>query len=315
MKIAIKADKLTKTFDGRTAVDGVSFSIERGSIYGFLGPNGAGKSTMVKMLVTILTPTKGDATVLGYSIKNEADTVRLRIGVALQEAALDGQQTGYELLELQGRLYGLSKTQVTKRIDELTSLIDIGDALKQRIKTYSGGMKRRVDLAAALIHNPDVLFLDEPTTGLDPISRNKVWEEVRKLNKELGMTIFLTTQYLEEADQLADRIGIIDKGILVAEDTPKALKARVGNDVIHITAKQEFDSSLAGIKKIKEVSAVNIDRKNIYVNTKNGGRVIAEVIEECRKAKIEVANLEIRGATLDDVFLEVTGNLKKEEVK
>jgi len=315
MKIAIKADKLTKTFDGRTAVDGVSFSIERGSIYGFLGPNGAGKSTMVKMLVTILTPTKGDATVLGYSIKNEADTVRLRIGVALQEAALDGQQTGYELLELQGRLYGLSKTQVTKRIDELTSLIDIGDALKQRIKTYSGGMKRRVDLAAALIHNPDVLFLDEPTTGLDPISRNKVWEEVRKLNKELGMTIFLTTQYLEEADQLADRIGIIDKGILVAEDTPKALKARVGNDVIHITAKQEFDSSLAGIKKIKEVSAVNIDRKNIYVNTKNSGRVIAEVIEECRKAKIEVANLEIRGATLDDVFLEVTGNLKKEEVK
>lgn len=315
MKIAIKADKLTKVFNGKIAVDGVSFSIEKGSIYGFLGPNGAGKSTMVKMLVTILSPTTGDATVQGYSISREADAVRLRIGVALQDAALDGQQTGYELLEIQGRLYGLSKAQVTKRIEELAPLIDIGDALKQRIKTYSGGMKRRVDLAAALIHNPDVLFLDEPTTGLDPISRNKVWEEVRKLNRELGMTIFLTTQYLEEADQLADHIGIINNGVLVAEDTPKALKARIGNDVIHITAKQDFNSPLAGIKKIKEVSAVNINRKNIYINTKNSGHVIAEVIEECRKAKIEVANLEIRGATLDDVFLEVTGNLKKEEVK
>jgi ABC-2 type transport system ATP-binding protein len=264
------------------------------------------------MLVTILAPTSGDGVILGKSITHDADDVRLKIGVALQEAALDEQQTGYELLELQGRLYGLSKAQVRARIEELRSLIDIGDALNRRIKTYSGGMKRRVDLAAALIHNPSVLFLDEPTTGLDPVSRSAVWDEVRKLNKELGMTIFLTTQYLEEADQLADRIGIIDKGRLVAEDTPKALKQRVGNDVIHITAKTQIAGDIQSFHKIRGVSAVNSDGKNIYVNTKDSGSTVARVIEHAGREGIDIANLEVRSATLDDVFLEVTGNVRVE---
>src|SRR5207302_6109028 len=203
-----------------------------GEIYGFLGPNGAGKSTTVRMLCTLLAPTAGRAVVAGYDVATEPGHVRLRSGVALQEAALDPKQTGEELLRLQGRLYGLSRGEIEQRLAELTELVDIGDALRRPISTYSGGMRRRLDLAAALVHNPDVLFLDEPTTGLDPASRMRVWEEVRRLNAELGMTIFLTTQYLEEADELAHRVGIINAGRIVAEGTPPDLKRSVGNDLI-----------------------------------------------------------------------------------
>ena len=195
------------------------------------------------VLCTLLAPTGGQATVAGHDVATEPEQVRLRIGVALQEAALDGKQTGHELLMLQGRLYGLSRRQVVRRVDELADLVDIGDA-GQLIGTYSGGMKRRLDVAAALVHNPDVLFLDEPTTGLDPISRARVWDEVRRLNRELGMTIFLTTQYLEEADELADRVGILNDGHLVAEGTPDELKRTIGTDLI--TARVTGDGHNAG---------------------------------------------------------------------
>ena len=217
---AILAERLVRQFDGITAVDEVDLRIARGEIYGFLGPNGAGKTTTVRMLCTLLSPTAGRGVVAGYDVATEPEKVRLRIGVALQEAALDPKQTGFELLRLQGRLYGLSRTDIERRLTALSDLIDIGDALDRRIGTYSGGMKRRLDLAAALVHNPDVLFLDEPTTGLDPVSRVRMWEEVRRLNRELETTIFLTTQYLEEADALADRVGIINDGRLVAEGRP-----------------------------------------------------------------------------------------------
>src|ERR1700736_4070128 len=229
---AIKAERLVRQFDGLTAVDELDLDIRRGEIYGFLGPNGAGKSTTVRMLCTLLSPSGGRAVVAGYDVATDPEKVRLRIGVALQEAALDPKQTGIGLLRLQGRLYGLSHHEIDRRLTELGRLIDIGDALARRIGTYSGGMKRRLDLAAALVHNPEVLFLDEPTSGLDPVSRARMWEEVRRLNRELHMTIFLTTQYLEEADELADRVGIINDGRLVAEGTPDELKRRVGNDVI-----------------------------------------------------------------------------------
>lgn len=208
-EFAIKAKKLTKTFGDKKAVQGVSFDIKQGEIYGFLGPNGAGKSTTIRMLVTLVQPTSGDAWIAGKSVTHDENAVRLRIGVALQDAALDESQKGLEFLRLQAQLYGLRGKDVEQRLSELTKLVDIGEALNKPIKTYSGGMKRRLDLAAALVHNPDVLFLDEPTTGLDPVSRARVWEEIRRLNKELGMTIFLTTQYLEEADQLCDRIGVL----------------------------------------------------------------------------------------------------------
>src|SRR5438105_1846692 len=229
---AIRADGLVRRFNGTTAVETLDLDIPKGEIYGFLGPNGAGKSTTVRVLCTLLTPSEGRAVVAGHDVADEPEQVRLRIGVALQEAALDPKQTGVQLLGLQGRLYGLSRSEIDRRLDDLAQLIDIGDALGRPIGTYSGGMKRRLDVAAALVHDPEVLFLDEPTTGLDPVSRARMWEEVRRLNRELDMTIFLTTQYLEEADELADRVGIINDGRLVAEVTPDDLKRSVGNDVI-----------------------------------------------------------------------------------
>ncbi|HEX8919036.1 MAG TPA: ATP-binding cassette domain-containing protein, partial [Chloroflexota bacterium] len=198
--LAIRTEALVRRFGDKSAVDEVDLAIPRGEIYGFLGPNGAGKSTIVRVLCTLLSPSSGRAIVAGYDAATEPEKVRLRIGVALQEAALDPKQTGIQLLRLQGRLYGLSQTEIDRRLQVLADLVDIGDALGRPISTYSGGMKRRLDLAAALVHNPEILFLDEPTTGLDPVSRVRMWHEVRWLNQELGMTIFLTTQYLEEAD-------------------------------------------------------------------------------------------------------------------
>src|ERR1043165_8490525 len=229
---AIRCVALARAFGEVDAVNGVDLDIATGEIYGFLGPNGAGKSTTVRMLCTLLAPTSGCASVAGFDVVEQPGAVRLRIGVALQEAALDPRQTGAELLLLQGRLYGLSRADARRRVEELGELIDLSDALGRRIGTYSGGMKRRLDLVASLIHNPEIVFLDEPTTGLDPASRAVVWEEVRRLNTELGMTIFLTTQYLEEADALADRVGIIDHGRIVAEGTPTQLKRSVGSDLI-----------------------------------------------------------------------------------
>ena len=217
---AVYASGISRSFGEVKAVDGVDLAIPRGEVYGFLGPNGAGKTTVVRMLITLLLPTAGQAWVTGRELVSAAREIRLRIGAALQDTALDPKQTGIEFLRLQGFLYGLTGRQVRQRVDELSSLVDIGDAMKRSIGTFSGGMKRRLDLAAAMIHNPEILFLDEPTTGLDPISRSKVWEEVRRVNKDLGVTIFLTTQYLEEADKLADRVGIINQGVLAVEARP-----------------------------------------------------------------------------------------------
>ncbi|HEY3701266.1 MAG TPA: ATP-binding cassette domain-containing protein, partial [Acidimicrobiales bacterium] len=229
---AVLAEKIERSFSEVMAVAGVDLSVPEGQIYGFLGPNGAGKTTVVRMLCTLLLPTAGRARVAGYDVASEPQAVRLRIGVALQEAALDDRQTGRELLRLQGRLYGLHSAEIDRRLDDVLRLVDIGPAIDRRIGTYSGGMKRRLDVAAALVHNPEVIFLDEPTTGLDPASRVAVWREVRKLNVERGTTIFLTTQYLEEADELADRVGIISEGRIVAEGTPDELKRSIGDDLI-----------------------------------------------------------------------------------
>jgi len=305
MKYAIKATNLTKKFKDNVAVDNVSLKIEPGSIYGFLGPNGAGKSTTVKMLISLLQPSSGDATILGDSVVTDPKTVRLNIGAALQEASLDEMQTGRELLQTQGGLYGLSKSDIESRISELESLVDIGKALDDRIKTYSGGMKRRVDLAAALIHNPKVLFLDEPTTGLDPSSRNKIWKEIRMLNEKLGMTIFLTTQYLEEADELAGMIGIIAKGKLVAEDTPKNLKGKIGNDVVSVHLKSPINNT-SKLEAIAGVASVKQQKSTLSIYAKDGGKAVAEIVSVLNSAKAEITDMEIRKPTLDDVFLKVT---------
>jgi len=224
--VAVRAEGLVKNYGDIEAVRRVDLTIEAGEVFGFLGPNGAGKSTTVRMLTTLLTITAGRAQVAGLDVATEPDAVRHRIGVALQEAGLDPRQTGRELLILQGRLFGRTPQEAAARAEELLELVELQDAADRRIKGYSGGMKRRLDLASALVHRPEVLFLDEPTTGLDPASRLTIWDEVRRIN-ERGTTVFLTTQYLEEADALCDRLAIIDGGLIVREGTPAHLKAEL----------------------------------------------------------------------------------------
>ena len=230
MTLAVEARQLVKTYTGRSgtveAVRGVDLAVEAGEVFGFLGPNGAGKSTTVRMLTTLMTITSGTARVAGIDVAKEPDAARRKIGVALQEAGLDPRQTGRELLVLQARLFGISRADALTRAEELLVLVELEDAADRLVKGYSGGMKRRLDLASALVHEPEVLFLDEPTTGLDPASRITVWEEMRRIN-ERGTTIFLTTQYLEEADQLAGRLAIIDDGRIVREGTPTSLKSEL----------------------------------------------------------------------------------------
>lgn len=305
----IDADNVQRFFGSNRAVDGVSLTVERGEIYGFLGPNGAGKSTLTRVLCTLIAPTGGRATVAGFDVASQPDQVRLRIGVALQEAALDPKQTGVEMLMLQGRFYGLTKTETRQRLDDLRGLIDLGSALDDRVSTYSGGMKRRLDLALALVHNPRVLFLDEPTTGLDPVSRAKVWDEVRRLNEELGMTVFLTTQYLEEADELADRVGIIDKGHLVAEGTPEELKRSIGTDLVVAVVDGDPEVARAALAPLEAVDRVDVNGSELTVAVNDGPSAISPVAVALSNVDegTAVRQLSLRTPTLDDVFLSVTG--------
>jgi ABC-2 type transport system ATP-binding protein len=305
---AIRAEGLQRAFNGNTAVEHLDLEIDEGEIYGFLGPNGAGKSTTVRMLCTLLAPTGGRAVVAGFDVASDPGSVRLRIGAALQDVSLDPTQTGAELLRLQGSLYGLSTRVVKQRVEQLAELIDLGDALDRRIETYSGGMQRRLDLAAALVHNPDVLFLDEPTTGLDPVSRLRVWAEVRRLNEELGMTIFLTTQYLEEADTLADRVGIIDQGRIVAEGTPDELKHTVGTDVIVARVDGDASPVAASVATVDGVRGVEAHGNELVVATDNGSATISPVALALASCGVHVRDLTLRTPTLDDVFLDLTGS-------
>lgn len=306
---AIVTRELVREFSTVRAVDGVDLAVRSGEIYGFLGPNGAGKTTVIRMLITLLAPTAGTVMVAGYDAIAQPDQVRLRIGAALQEAALDDKQTGRELLTLQGRLYGLREREIAARMGDLTDLIDIGEAMGRLIGTYSGGMKRRLDLAAALIHQPQVLFLDEPTTGLDPISRNRIWEEVGKINAELGVTIFLTTQYLEEADALAHRVGIIDRGRLAAQGTPDELKRSRGSDLIIVKLDGNISSEVtASLAALASVDAVETHDSELTVSTRNGAALVSVVALKLAELGAGVRELTLRTPTLDDVFLQVTGS-------
>jgi ABC-2 type transport system ATP-binding protein len=305
--LAIATTGLTRSFGDRPAVDHLDLAIPRGEVYGFLGPNGAGKTTTVRMLCTLLGPTGGRAEVAGHDIVEEPDQVRLRIGAALQEVALDPRQTGTELLRLQGRLYGLDRDEVDRRLAELAVLIELGDALERRIETYSGGMRRRLDLAAALVHNPDVLFLDEPTTGLDPPTRARVWDEVRRLNAHLGMTILLTTQYLEEADALAGRVGIIDAGRLVAEGTPAELKRSISTDVIVVHVDGDTNAARRALDRVDGVHDVEVRADELLISATDGASAIGPVAIALEHGAVRVRDLTLRTPTLDDVFLELTG--------
>ena len=303
---AISASRLYRDFGRVPAVAGVDLTVAPGEIYAFIGPNGAGKTTTLRILTTLLLPTSGQAFVAGHDVVADAGLVRLKIGTALQDVGLDPKQTGLELLRLQGALYGLSRRETAQRIGELEYLIDIGDALGRLIETYSGGMKRRLDLAASLIHSPQVLFLDEPTTGLDPISRSRVWEYVRHVNRELGVSIFLTTQYLEEADALADRVGIINHGVLAAEGTSDQLKRSVGSDVIvaSVSDARRAQRALVGLTPAMQTEAYESE---LAISTTDGAGQISQIALALNRAGVTVTSLTLRTPTLDDVFLHVTG--------
>jgi len=304
---AIVTEDIGRRFGETWAVDGVDLRIAAGEIYGFLGPNGAGKSTLVRMLCTLLLPTRGRGVVAGHDVARHPELVRLAIGVALQDAALDDRQTGRELLDLQARLYGLRREARLDQIDHVLGLVDIGEAIDRQIHTYSGGMKRRLDLAAALIHNPKILFLDEPTTGLDPESRAAVWAEVRNLRRRRGTTIFLTTQYLEEADELADRVGIISRGRLVAEGTPEALKRTVGTDVIVAAVADLGTGAVEAVRTIPGVAEVVCRPEELIVHAEDGAAVMSPVALALHRSGATVRSLTLRTPTLDDVFLQLTG--------
>ncbi len=310
---AIVVAGLERAFGEVLAVRGIEIEVEEGEIYGFLGPNGAGKTTTVRMLTTLLLPTGGSATVAGHDVVREARAVRASIGVALQEAALDPLMTGRELIRLQATLQGIPTSEGRRRADALLERVDLTAAADRRVGTYSGGMQRRLDLAAALVHEPRVLFLDEPTTGLDPVSRKTIWEEVQALNDD-GTTVFLTTQYLEEADQLADNVGIIDNGKLVAEGTPQALKGEIGNPHIEL---QLAEGSIGRAEEVcREIGRLlpPKDARRVLVEVENGAADIPRVVRALDEAGIGVESLELVRPTLDDVFVAKTGyHLEKEE--
>jgi ABC-2 type transport system ATP-binding protein len=305
---AIEVTGLEREFKGGLkAVDGIDLEVAPGEVYGFLGPNGAGKTTTVRMLVTLLRPTGGRALVAGYDVATQPAQVRRRIGVAVQEAALDGLMTGSELIELQATLHGIAPRSVRARGAQLIERVGLTGAAGRRVATYSGGMRRRLDLAMALIHEPEVLFLDEPTTGLDPGSRLTLWEEVRRLRDE-GTTVFLTTQYLEEADQLCDRLGIIAAGRIVAEGTPATLKAEVGRP--HLDLVLADGSDLARARDV--VFGFGDHRPagegcHLSIALARGAPDIAPILRALDDAGFEVAELELKQPTLDDVFLDKTG--------
>ena len=303
----IEVEGLVRQFKNVRAVDGIDLQVQPGEIYGFLGPNGAGKSTTVHMLTTLLPPTAGNATVGGYDILSEGAAVRDVIGVALQDAALDQLLTGREHMKLQGGLHGLSNEAIAERGDALLERVGLSEAADRRVGTYSGGMKRRLDLALALIHSPRLLFLDEPTTGLDVQSRAALWDEVSGLAHRDGVTVFLTTQYLEEADALADRVGIIHQGKLVAEGTPAALKAQIGRPTLEAVPADAAQIGLLETVLSRFGDPLPVTNGSAAVRLSDGTEELADVVRGLDSEGVKVADLQVHAPTLDDVFLAKTG--------
>jgi ABC-2 type transport system ATP-binding protein len=306
---SIEAHGLVREFKkGPRAVDGIDLRVDPGEIYGFLGPNGAGKSTTVHMLTTLLPPTAGTARVAGYDVVKEGPKVRRAIGAALQEAALDPFLTGREHLRLQTAMHGIYGEERRRRSVELLERVGLSEAADRKVNGYSGGMKRRLDLALALVHRPRILFLDEPTTGLDPQSRNALWLEVGRLAKDEGVTVFLTTQYLEEADVLADRVGIIDRGRIVAEGTPDELKAEIACSTVEaVPAQAEQRGAVAAVLERFGDQTTGFGPGSVAVQLRSADGDLAEIVRALDAEQIQIAHLQIHEPTLDDVFLAKTG--------
>ena len=308
----IHLDGLTKRFGDFMAVDGISFDIAEGEIFGFLGPNGAGKTTTLMMLVTLLDPTEGKATVNGYDISTQKDEVRKSIGIVFQDESLDEELTAAENMDFHGRLYGVPKAERREGIDDLLELVGLSERRDDLVKTFSGGMRRRLEIARGLLHAPTVLFLDEPTLGLDPQTRNHVWDYIDKLRREQNVTVVITTHYMDEADKLADRIAIIDHGEIIALDTSDNLKSIVGGGVISIRSEQN-DLVSQRLHELDWVEHLNHHNGLVDVNADDVGQRVAEVIKLLDRAEIAVQSVTMHTPTLEDVFLHYTGRTIREE--
>jgi ABC-2 type transport system ATP-binding protein len=310
--IAIEVENLTKKFNGFVAVDNISFNIKSGEAFGLLGPNGAGKTTTMSMLSTMLKPTSGRASVNSFDILKKQDDVRKSIGIVFQDQSLDEELTAYENMDFHARLYRIPKDEREKKIIKLLKLVELDDKKDNFVKTYSGGMRRRLEIARGLLHEPKVLFLDEPTLGLDPQTRNHLWNYIDKLNKEQGITIILTTHYMEEADKLCDRIAIIDKGKIVALDTSERLKESIGGDVIEIIS-SEREKFHTLIKVCSWVKRVDVHNGSITINLQNAEKHVAEIVNLAHGNGIDIESISIHKPTLEDVFLHYTGRTMREE--
>ena len=307
---SIETKSLTKSFGDLVAVNDISFSVEKGEIFGFLGPNGAGKSTTMMIFTTLLKPTSGKALIAGFDVMKDAKHVRESIGFVQQETTVDEYLTGRENLLLQAKLNHIPKNEINQRIDEVLELIELSDKQDQAVVTYSGGMRKRLDIAGGLLHHPKVLFLDEPTVGLDIQTRRKIWQYIKKIHVEFEMTIFVTTHYMEEADSLCDRIGIMDHGKIQVIDTPKNMKNDLGNEIISLVvdASNNHNLFLEELKKIEFIKKINEDDSKITLFTSNGTEVIPKIFQISSQLKIKINSISLTQPTLDDVFISYTGH-------
>ena len=307
---SIETKSLTKSFGDLVAVNDISFSVEKGEIFGFLGPNGAGKSTTMMIFTTLLKPTNGNALVGGFDVLKNPKQVRENIGFVQQETTVDEYLSGRENLLLQAKLNHIPKNEINQRIDEVLDLIELSDKQDEAVVTYSGGMRKRLDIAGGLLHHPRVLFLDEPTVGLDIQTRRKIWQYIKKIHTQFDMTIFLTTHYMEEADSLCDRIGIIDHGKIQVIDTPKNMKNDLGNEIISlvIESNSSYDSFLLELKKIEFIKKFNEDDSKLILFTSNGTEVIPQIFQISSELGIKIKTISLTQPTLDDVFISYTGH-------
>ena len=306
---------MSKSFGDLKAVDDISFAVEEGEIFGFLGPNGAGKSTTMMILTTLLKPTSGQALVSGFDVRANPKEVRQRIGYVQQETTVDEYLTGRENLILQARLNHIPKEDIDKNIDEVLDLIELSDKQHEAVVTYSGGMRKRLDIAGGLLHRPKVLFLDEPTVGLDIQTRRKIWEYIKKIHTEFDMTIFLTTHYMEEADQLCDRIGIIDSGKIQVIDSPENMKNAMGKEVISLVIEngEAHAKFIEELEKIELVNKINQDNEKITLFASKGTEVIPRIFQISSQLKIKIKSISLTSPTLDDVFISYTGHEIRDE--
>jgi len=307
---SIETKSLTKSFGDLVAVNDISFSVEKGEIFGFLGPNGAGKSTTMMIFTTLLKPTSGKALIAGFDVTKDAKQVRENIGFVQQETTVDEYLTGRENLLLQAKLNHIPKNEINQRIDDVLELIELSDKQDQAVVTYSGGMRKRLDIAGGLLHHPKVLFLDEPTVGLDIQTRRKIWQYIKKIHVEFEMTIFVTTHYMEEADSLCDRIGIMDHGKIQVIDTPENMKNALGNEIISLVVdtNNNHDSFLEELKKIEFIKKINEDDLKLTLFTSNGTEVIPKIFQISSKLDIKINSISLTQPTLDDVFISYTGH-------